>query len=76
MPVDGTWSRWTEWGVCSATCGEGIRSRTRECGFEIANAPLGKPCDGNANETSACVNVTTCPGISYKKNHMTLILQL
>ncbi|XP_033342636.2 semaphorin 5c [Megalopta genalis] len=29
--AESQWSSWTEWSECSASCGSGVRSRTREC---------------------------------------------
>jgi len=61
--VDGIWTQWTEWGVCSLTCGNnGTRTRTRICGFRIPTAPHGKNCTGGDTQTDSCLNTTDCPG--------------
>ena len=46
------WSTWSEFGDCSATCGDGIKTRNRECinrlpgdqGCHIGEAVEQKPC--------------------------------
>jgi len=46
-PVDGGWGEWTSLTACSATCGGGDQTRTRECN----NPPLscgGNDCDFNS----------------------------
>ncbi|GFR05235.1 hemicentin-1 [Trichonephila clavata] len=52
-PVDGKWSEWSGWSACSATCGIGVRSRTRTC-----NDPDpfygGKECSGDSEEFEEC----------------------
>ncbi|XP_075042203.1 properdin-like [Mixophyes fleayi] len=30
-PLKGTWSEWSEWGLCSSPCGQSERTRFREC---------------------------------------------
>ncbi|XP_013378635.1 SCO-spondin [Lingula anatina] len=58
-PVDGGWGEWSAYGDCSVTCGDGTKTRTREC-----NSPPpangGADCEGNGSETSAC-NLGACP---------------
>ncbi|CAD5234271.1 unnamed protein product [Bursaphelenchus xylophilus] len=34
---NGQWSGWSEWGVCSVSCGAGVRRRTRHC--QSGNCP-------------------------------------
>ncbi|RDD36819.1 SCO-spondin, partial [Trichoplax sp. H2] len=61
-PVDGNWTRWTDWGVCSVTCGTGIRRRYRTCeNPQPKNG--GKICGGHSVETGVC-KMAECPGSS------------
>ncbi|KAL4226916.1 hypothetical protein ACF0H5_014894 [Mactra antiquata] len=59
--VDGVWSVWTAWSVCSTTCGGGNVTRTRRCDFIPSDAPHGQDCVGNSMEYQPCDNVTDCP---------------
>ncbi len=59
--VDGVWTLWTEFGMCSVTCGDGgITTRTRSC---TNPSPLngGKDCPDNATEPKSC-SAAACPG--------------
>eukprot|EP00111_Clytia_hemisphaerica_P010464 TCONS_00030562-protein len=60
-PVDGGFTSWTNWTVCSTTCGSGLRMRVRECSNP---SPLygGKKCVGVTNETIKCNNKEQCSG--------------
>jgi len=58
--VDGGWSDWSLWDECSATCGQGQKSRTRECNNPIP-AYGGRMCDGDSLEYDSC-NARRCPG--------------
>jgi len=60
--VDATWSDWTDWSVCSLTCGGGTQSRSRTCTRALHG---GRDCVGEATETQACKE-QPCPGISDK----------
>lgn len=53
-PVDGHWGRWSSWGACSATCGNGTKVRTRRCDDPIP-ANSGKPCTGDDKQQAACI---------------------
>ena len=55
--VDCQWSEWNL-GECSATCGNGTRTKTRTKKVEEQN---GRNCSGATNETDTC-NIKTCPG--------------
>ncbi|XP_023195302.1 hemicentin-1 [Xiphophorus maculatus] len=51
--VHGGYSEWTEWGICSVSCGAGTQKRVRQC-----NTPLpangGRHCAGSDTETRSC----------------------
>lgn len=49
--VDGTWNQWTEWSLCSTTCGGGVRERFRSCTRPDHG---GQTCPGDSKETDQC----------------------
>ena len=61
--VDGGYTQWTEWSVCSSTCGGGQQFRTRSC---TSPEPQdgGKTCTeqnfGPAFDSQAC-GTAKCP---------------
>jgi len=57
MPVDGSLSPWSQWGICSASCGPGAQQRTRACDPAEHG---GKPCDDERLQTRNC-QVKPCP---------------
>ncbi|XP_023931419.1 CUB and sushi domain-containing protein 3-like isoform X1 [Lingula anatina] len=63
-PVHGEWGTWGSWSSCSATCGEGTRSRLRQCDKPPPTSG-GNTCSGSNTETSACAmqscQETSCP---------------
>ncbi|XP_072358296.1 adhesion G protein-coupled receptor B2-like isoform X5 [Scyliorhinus torazame] len=48
---------WSQWSVCSLTCGMGWQVRTRSC----VASPYGTLCSGPLRETRICNNSATCP---------------
>ncbi|XP_013401718.1 hemicentin-1-like [Lingula anatina] len=59
-PVDGQWGDWCcSWSACSATCGGGQRTRTRQCS-NPAPANGGADCVGSGIEEEMC-NTQPCP---------------
>ncbi|XP_043934338.1 A disintegrin and metalloproteinase with thrombospondin motifs 17 isoform X2 [Protopterus annectens] len=60
--VDGDWSTWTSWSMCSRTCGTGAKFRQRKCD----NPPPGlggKNCLGANVEHKVCENVPCANGV-------------
>ena len=60
--VDGEWSNWSAYGDCSVTCGNGSRTRSRECDLPEPSGG-GSPCSGESQQTVECKEIT-CPGMS------------
>jgi len=58
-PVNGMWSEWSAYGDCSASCGEGVESRTRTC-TNPAPEFGGEDCAGETSESRGCNN-GPCP---------------
>ena len=62
VTVDGAWSLWSRWSRCSATCGHGVRKRSRQC---TSPRPKfgGRLCDGHPLQTVSCRVKRHCPGM-------------
>uniref|UniRef100_A0A3Q2XIP6 Adhesion G protein-coupled receptor B2 n=1 Tax=Hippocampus comes TaxID=109280 RepID=A0A3Q2XIP6_HIPCM len=48
---------WSQWSMCSLTCGHGWQVRTRSC----VSSPYGTLCSGALRETRMCNNTASCP---------------
>ncbi|XP_072258761.1 A disintegrin and metalloproteinase with thrombospondin motifs 17 isoform X2 [Pyxicephalus adspersus] len=64
--VDGDWSAWSSWSMCSRTCGTGARFRQRKCD-NPPPGPGGRSCKGASVEHMVCEN-SPCPkgGSSFR----------
>ncbi|CAD5115029.1 DgyrCDS4050 [Dimorphilus gyrociliatus] len=58
-PVNGAWSSWGSWGVCSKTCGSGIKTAARSCN-NPSPAHGGSTCSGSSSKDAGCT-ITQCP---------------
>jgi len=58
--TDGGWSDWSAWSLCSASCGNGSRSKSRTCD-NPAPQNGGLPCVGDSITNEDC-NIKSCPG--------------
>lgn len=58
--VNGGWSNWSRWNVCTTSCGQGRQSRSRACNNPSPRSN-GLPCEGNGQEQRTCSN-SPCPG--------------
>ncbi|KAM4592817.1 A disintegrin and metalloproteinase with thrombospondin motifs 7 [Odontesthes bonariensis] len=56
--VHGGWAPWSEWSVCSRTCGAGIQSAERDCDNPVPKY-RGKYCLGERRRHRIC-NITPC----------------
>ena len=56
--VDGGWSEWNSWSICSKPFG-GIQTRNREC-TNPEPAYGGKHCDGIRALLRECSNMSSC----------------
>ncbi|XP_053381979.1 A disintegrin and metalloproteinase with thrombospondin motifs gon-1-like [Mercenaria mercenaria] len=57
--LDGGWSLWENWGLCTESCGVGVRTRSRSCTSPTPSL-TGRSCVGDYTDVSTC-NRTTCP---------------
>ena len=57
--VDGNWTDWGDWNLCSVTCAGGTQGRSRTC----TNPPPrngGRECSGESEDVQSC-NENPCP---------------
>jgi len=59
VPVKGHWGRWGPWSKCSRTCGQGYKTRSRQCDDPT---PLygGQFCSGTLVQLKPCQLKKTC----------------
>ena len=60
ITVDGAYTPWSDWSLCSNSCGNGTKVRYRTCS-NPAPANNGQDCIGGPIQTENCVG-TSCPG--------------
>lgn len=60
--VDGGFTDWSSFSVCSTTCGDGVQKRQRSC-TNPAPKNNGKECVGETSEEKEC-NLKECPSKS------------
>ncbi|CAG2194241.1 Hemicentin-1,Neurotrypsin,Coadhesin,Adhesion G protein-coupled receptor B3,Thrombospondin-2,Adhesion G protein-coupled receptor B2,Scavenger receptor cysteine-rich domain-containing group B protein,Mucin-like protein,Scavenger receptor cysteine-rich type 1 protein M160,Scavenger receptor cysteine-rich type 1 protein M130,A disintegrin and metalloproteinase with thrombospondin motifs adt-1,Soluble scavenger receptor cysteine-rich domain-containing protein SSC5D,Adhesion G protein-coupled receptor B1,Thrombo len=58
-PVIGAWSEWGVWSLCSASCGSGNRTRSRQCDNPLPSYG-GAYCNGKTFDSDKC-NTHECP---------------
>ncbi len=59
-PVDGGWSDWSPYSLCSVSCGSGKNERTRTCSNPRPGHG-GAQCVGRAEQTQECYGSKQCP---------------
>ena len=58
--VDGGWGAWSGWSECSAECGGGTQTKSKQCN-NPAPANGGADCQGESTKTREC-NTQACEG--------------
>ena len=58
--MHGGFTDWSPWSNCSEECGEGLKTRTRNCTNPLPQFG-GEDCEGNGKEEESCKN-KECPG--------------
>ena len=64
--MDGKWTLWSSWSVCSTQCGAGFKKRFRSCTDPPPDDPDGLPCEGPSLENVTCNQDVVCPGMYYR----------
>ena len=57
-PCPCVWEEWSNWGLCSATCGGGVSTRSRAVEKEAVNG--GQQCEGSSEDEEHC-HQEPCP---------------
>ena len=60
-PIDGNWSSWLSWSVCTATCGGGTQVRVRSCTNPVPQWG-GAACQGESDDLQTCSEEKCPPG--------------
>ena len=55
--IESQWTTWTEWTDCTRTCENAIRTRTKNCTFNVRS----DPCIGNPTDVKLCTGLPKCP---------------
>ena len=65
--VNGKWTKWGLWSVCSVSCGVGVNVRRRSC-TNPAPAFGGNNCTGESMDVKDCIGKSgaTCSGKIFK----------
>ena len=53
LTVNGGWSTWTSWSMCSSSVARGISQRQRTCSNPTPSA-LGRDCNGDSTDKRPC----------------------
>ena len=67
LKVNGRWAEWTDWGVCSVSCGGGVHLRGREC---IGPFHGGAHCRGPDEDQQTCNDDIICTGMHTVHVHV------
>nr|XP_047124211.1 coadhesin-like [Hydra vulgaris] len=65
-PLNGNWSLWSSWSLCSQPCGGGLQSRFRSCSNPVPNFG-GQKCNGSFEEFVNCTS-HNCKSVNLKLN--------
>lgn len=57
-PIDCEWGEYSDWSMCTKSCGGGEKSRTRKKLIQAENG--GAACEGDSTEVTPC-NIDSCP---------------
>lgn len=66
MSCNGGWSSWGHWSTCSATCDDGLRTRSRSCTNPRPPLHGGNYCEGDPTQVKTCSYVSCTPNIAFK----------
>ncbi|XP_052253321.1 A disintegrin and metalloproteinase with thrombospondin motifs adt-1-like [Dreissena polymorpha] len=68
--LDGRWTLWSQWSICSVTCGGGFYQRSRECSNPTPS-PYGQQCIGQSMDVSV-FQTQLCPQTDGGRTYWTV----